>query len=342
MGRVFFILTTLSLMLALLTNRAPSAASALLNSAESGVSLMLTLLGTMTLWSGLMEVLLRTGDVAKLGLLIRKLFGRHSRALPDADCWEAVGMNLAANVLGLGNAATPPGVSAAKQLAVHGEPGLRVLALLLVLNNSGLQVLPTTVLTLRQAAGAQHPADIWGAMLISSAAATAAGEKAAAVTLILTVLLILLRGKCAGVEVYGAFLSGAKKGMDAAWQLLPALTGMLLMLSLMNASGLTALLVRLLSPLTAILNLPQEVAPMLILRPMTGSGSLAALQEIFAQYGADSRVGRIVSVLMGSSETIFYTMSVYLGAAGVKKLPGALGVSLLSYLTCAWVCGLIC
>ena len=69
MGRVFFILTTLSLMLALLTNRAPSAASALLNSAESGVSLMLTLLGTMTLWSGLMEVLLRTGDVAKLGLL---------------------------------------------------------------------------------------------------------------------------------------------------------------------------------------------------------------------------------------------------------------------------------
>lgn len=71
MGRVFFILTTLSLMLALLTNRAPSAASALLNSAESGVSLMLTLLGTMTLWSGLMEVLLRTGDVAKLGLLIQ-------------------------------------------------------------------------------------------------------------------------------------------------------------------------------------------------------------------------------------------------------------------------------
>ena len=138
-------------------------------------------------------------------------------------------------------------------------------------------------------------------------------EKAAAITLILTVLLILLRGKCAGVEVYGAFLSGAKKGMEAAWQLLPALTGML---SLMNASGLTALLVRLLSPLTAILNLPQEVAPMLILRPMTGSGSLAALREIFAQYGADSRIGRIASVLMGSSETIFYTMSVYLGAAG--------------------------
>ena len=148
-------------------------------------------------------------------------------------------------------------------------------------------------------------------------------EKAAAVTLILTVLLILLRGKCAGVEVYGAFLSGAKKGMEAAWQLLPALTGMLLMLSLMNASGLTALLVRLLSPLTAILNLPQEVAPMLILRPMTGSGSLAALQEIFAQYGADSRVGRIASVLMGSSETIFYTMSVYRG--GREKAAGRAG-----------------
>ena len=113
-------------------------------------------------------------------------------------------------------------------------------------------------------------------------------EKAAAVTLILTVLLILLRGKCAGVEVYGAFLSGAKKGMDAAWQLLPALTGMLLMLSLMNASGLTALLVRLLSPLTAILNLPQEVAPMLILRPMTGSGAVRRGQPRWANcVGAD-------------------------------------------------------
>ena len=157
-------------------------------------------------------------------------------------------------------------------------------------------------------------------------------EKAAAVTLILTVLLILLRGKCAGVEVYGAFLSGAKKGMDAAWQLLPALTGMLLMLSLMNASGLTALLVRLLSPLTAILNLPQEVAPMLILRPMTGSGSLAALQEIFAQYGADSRVGLVASTVMGSSETIFYTVCVYMSAIDRKSTGYAVPCSLVGAL----------
>ena len=85
MGRVFFILTTLSLILALLTNRAPSAASALLNSAESGVSLMLTLLGTMTLWSGLMEVLLRTGDVVDYkigGEPVRDV--RYTRVLPSA------------------------------------------------------------------------------------------------------------------------------------------------------------------------------------------------------------------------------------------------------------------
>ena len=78
MSGVFFTLTTLSLLLSLLTNRASSTASALLTSAESGVSLLLTLLGTMTLWSGLMEALLRTGDVAKLGTALRKLFGRHS------------------------------------------------------------------------------------------------------------------------------------------------------------------------------------------------------------------------------------------------------------------------
>lgn len=159
--------------------------------------------------------------------------------------------------------------------------------------------------------------------------------------LIGVVLLILLRGKSAGVDCYGAFLTGARQGAKAAWELLPALMGMTLMITLMRASGLTELLVRLLAPLTRLMHLPEEVAPLLILRPLTGSGALAAMQAIFTQCGVDSRAGRIAAVLMGSSETIFYTMSVYLGAAGVKKLPGALGVSLLSYLAGAAVCGRI-
>ena len=129
--------------------------------------------------------------------------------------------------------------------------------------------------------------------------------------------------------------------MRSAVSLLPALCAMLLMLALVNASGLTALLTSVISPLTGAMGLPPEIAPMLLLRPLTGSGSLAALEAVFENCGVDSRAGRIASVLMGSSETIFYTMTVYLGAAGVKRLPRVLPVSLAAYFLCAALCGWI-
>ena len=150
---------------------------------------------------------------------------------------------------------------------------------------------------------------------------------------------ILLRGWMTGADLYGAFLSGAEKGARSAVQLLPALCAMLLMLAMVNGSGLTEMLARLLSPITDMLRLPEEVAPIVLLRPLTGSGSLAALESIFEQCGPDSRAGRIASVLMGSSETIFYTMTVYLGAAGVKRLPYALRVSLTAYFIGVALCG---
>ena len=136
---------------------------------------------------------------------------------------------------------------------------------------------------------------------------------------------VVLRGMWKGCDVYGAFLAGAEKGM----------------LALVNASGLTALLTSVISPLTGARGLPPEIAPMLRLRPLTGSGSLAALEAVFENCGVDSRAGRIASVLMGSSETIFYTMTVYLGAAGVKRLPRVLPVSLAAYFLCAALCGWI-
>lgn len=129
--------------------------------------------------------------------------------------------------------------------------------------------------------------------------------------------------------------------MRSAVSLLPALCAMLLMLALVNASGLTALLTSVISPLTGAMGLPPEIAPMLLLRPLTGSGSLAALEAVFETCGVDSRAGRIASVLMGSSETIFYTMTVYLGAAGVKRLPRVLPVSLAAYFLSAALCGWI-
>lgn len=152
---------------------------------------------------------------------------------------------------------------------------------------------------------------------------------------------ILLRGTMTGCDVYGAFLRGAEKGMRSAISLLPTLCGMLLMLAMVNASGMAEMLQWVISPVTGVMRLPAEVAPMLLLRPLTGSGSLAALETIFETCGPDSRAGRIASVLMGSSETIFYTMTVYLGAAGVKKLPHVMGISLAAYLLSAVLCGFL-
>ena len=163
-------LLLLSALLALMTGRTGEAAAALLDSGEKAVALMMTLLAAMTLWSGLMEILSASGDVQRLGRVFRRVLRPLFPGLDDDAAWNAVTLNLSANLLGLGNAATPAGIEAARRLASLGETGLRALAMLLVLDNASLQLIPTTVMTLRQAAGARDPADIWGMTLLVSGA----------------------------------------------------------------------------------------------------------------------------------------------------------------------------
>lgn len=172
MGRIWPAAVALSLLAALCTGRAGETAQALMGSGAGAVELMFALLGTMTLWSGLMEILAETGDVQRIGRGLRRLMGPLFPGLDDERCWEAMSLNLSANLLGLGNAATPAGVRAAELLSGQGEAGLRALAMLLALNNSSLQLMPTTVMALRAQAGSLSPADIWPAALLSSAAAT--------------------------------------------------------------------------------------------------------------------------------------------------------------------------
>lgn len=172
MSQIWMLLTVGCVALALGTGRADETARALLEAGSGAVTLWLTLLGTMTLWSGLMAILERTGDVARLGRFLRRVLTPLFGGVTDDEAWADMGMNLAANVMGLGNAATPAGIRAARRLSEMGEAGARALAMLLALNNSSLQWLPTTVIALRGAAGAAHPADIWQATLISSGVST--------------------------------------------------------------------------------------------------------------------------------------------------------------------------
>ena len=172
MSRIWLGAVALSVIAALATGRVGAAAQALMDSGAGAVELMMTLLGAMTLWSGLMEILQETGDVRRIGRGLRRLTRPLFPGLADERCWEAVSLNLSANLLGLGNAATPAGVRAAELLAEQGETGLRALAMLLAINNSSLQLMPTTVMALRAQAGSTNPADIWPAALAASAAAT--------------------------------------------------------------------------------------------------------------------------------------------------------------------------
>lgn len=172
MSVIWPVAVALSLLAAVAAGQAGAASQALLESGNGAVSLVMTLLGTMTLWSGLMEILAETGDVQRIGRMLRRMLRPLFPGLTDDACWEAMGLNLSANMLGLGNAATPAGIQAARLLAGQGATGLRALAMLLVLNNSSLQLMPTTVIALRAAAGSASPADIWPAALAASAAAT--------------------------------------------------------------------------------------------------------------------------------------------------------------------------
>ncbi len=161
--------------LSIAAGHAEDVAQALLASGREAVELTLTLLGAMTLWGGLMEILQETGDVKRFACLFRHLAASIFPGVKDEACWSAMGLNMAANLLGLGNAATPAGMEAARRLSSQGPEGLRALAMLLVMNNAGLQLLPTTMITMRQEAGSLSPGAVWLPTLAASALWLAVG-----------------------------------------------------------------------------------------------------------------------------------------------------------------------
>ncbi len=145
-------------------------------------------------------------------------------------------------------------------------------------------------------------------------------------------LLCILAGALRRVPVYDAFLSGAREGLQTARDILPPLIAMLCAVRLFSACGLTERLCDACAPLFSLLGIPRETLPLFLLRPLSGSASLAVLKALLADYGPDSPIGLTASVMMGSSETVFYTCAVYLGAAGVKKSRHAIPCALIAWL----------
>jgi spore maturation protein B len=149
----------------------------------------------------------------------------------------------------------------------------------------------------------------------------------------------ILAGALRGVAVYDAFVEGAKRGLKTAVGVAPYLCAALLLIGLVRSSGLLSLLMALLAEPLRALGLPEGTLPLMIMRPVSGSASLAVLEDILATYGADSTTARVAAAMMGSTETVLYTVAVYMGAAGVKKSRGIVPVALFSSLVGAVAAG---
>ena len=142
------------------------------------------------------------------------------------------------------------------------------------------------------------------------------------------------------VDVFSALTQGAGEGLSVVIRILPALAALLTAVYMLRASGALDALTALLAPALTVLGVPPETAPLLVIRPLSGSGALAAGGDIMRQYGPDSYIGRCAAVMLGCTETTFYTVAVYFGAAGIKRtrytIPAALTADLAAYLAAAW------
>ena len=161
------------------------------------------------------------------------------------------------------------------------------------------------------------------------------------IVLPLFLLLCLSVGALRRVPVYDAFVEGAREGLSTAGKIAPSMIAMLCAIRAFSACGLLPALCGLLEPAVAWAGIPRETVPLMLLRPLSGSASLAVLQDILHTYGPDSRIGLVASVMMGSSETVFYTCGLYLSAAGVKKSRHTILCALLAWLAGSFAAGML-
>ena len=308
LSRIWVSMICVALAFGAASGRGAQLGAAAAQGVQQAVDFCLTVGGMICLWSGVMELMRRCGIAGGLSRLLRPVLRRlFPHAARDVQALDALSMNVSANLLGLGNAATPAGVRAAQAMAreLRGDAASDELCLLVVLNTASIQLLPVTIAAVREAAGAAVPFDILPAVWVSSLCSVTAG---------------LLTGKVLA-------------------RIFPALVALLTAVSMLRASGALEALTRLCAPVLAWLGIPPETAMLLLVRPISGSGALAAASDIIQTYGADSRIGRTAAVMLGSTETTFYVLAVYFGACGIRHsrwaIPAAIVADVTGFVTAA-------
>ena len=368
----------------------PAIMNSTFDNAKTAFEISIGLTGVLSLWMGVMKVGEKGGLVNVIARWLSPLMVRLFPEIPAGHpVFGHIFMNFSANMLGLDNAATPLGLKAMEgmqELNKQKDTATNAMIMFLVLNTSGLTLIPVGVMTYRAVAGAAQPTDVFIPILIATAIATLAGMIITSLyqhinlfnrtimafvlglclvvsgviwigtqvdqetmnkwsTVVANVLLfsIIMAFIWAGVRkkinVYEAFVEGAKGGFDTAIRIIPYLVAILVAIGVFRASGAMDFIIDGLGKFVEMLggNADYVAAlPTAIMKPLSGSGARGMMVDAMQQYGPDSFIGRLSCIFQGATDTTFYILAVYFGSVGIRKTRHAVAAGLLTD-----ICGVI-
>lgn len=362
----------------------PAIINSTFDSSKTAFDISLGLTGILSLWLGIMKI----GEQGRVINLFSRILGPlFSKLFPDIPKGHPVTgsifMNLAANMLGLDNAATPLGLKAMEglqELNPRKDTASNPMIMFLVLNTSSLTLIPISIMVYRAQLGAAQPTDVFVPILLATFFSTLAGiitvslyqrinllnrtillflggtslliggiiyffttlDRAqidaysttfANVFLFVIIIGFILAGVRKKINVYNAFVDGAKEGFQTAVRIIPYLVAILVSIGVFRASGSMDFLIQGISSLIDWCGIDNQFVgalPTALMKPLSGSGARGLMVDAMSTYGADSFVGRLACIFQGSTDTTFYILAVYFGSVGITKTRHAVPCGLLS------------
>ena len=362
----------------------PEMMNSTFSSSKTAFEISLGLTGVLTLWLGIMRVGEKGGAVNALSRLLSPVFVKLFPDIPKGHpVTGSIFMHVAANMLGLDNAATPLGLKAMEQMQTLNDKkdtATNPMIMFLVLNTSGLTLIPVSIMVYRAQMGAAQPTDIFVPILLATFFSTLTGIIVTGIyqriNLLNRVMLLTLGGICAlvaaiiwgfsqmdkesmntvstlvanillmtiivgfilaaarkRVNVYDAFIEGAKDGFSTAVRIIPYLVAILVAIGVFRASGAMDMLIDGVKYMVAALGGDTDFVgalPTALMKPLSGSGARGMMVDAMTTYGADSFIGRLSCVFQGSTDTTFYIIAVYFGSVGIRHTRHAVTCGLLA------------
>ncbi len=377
----------------------PAMMNSTFDSSKTAFEISLGLTGVLSLWLGIMKIGEKGGVVNFIARLLSPVFTKLFPDIPKGHpVTGSIFMNIAANMLGLDNAATPLGLRAMEQMQELNEEEIKrtvkdpemaeqcrqtatnPMIMFLVLNTSGLTIIPVSILVYRAQMGAAQPTDVFIPILLATFFATLAGTIITCmyqrINIFNRVLLLTLGGMCAAVagiiwgfsqmdkdtmdlvstsaanillltiivsfilagmrkkiNVYDAFIEGAKEGFQTAVRIIPYLVAILVGIGIFRASGAMDVLIDGIKWCVVACGMDSDFVgalPTALMKPLSGSGARGMMVDAMTTYGADSFVGRLSCIFQGSTDTTFYILAVYFGSVGIRNTRHAVTCGLLA------------